>query len=342
VSSSEPPRSDPESNVTSLVDRLPPAQRVKLLARIALAPHVSDRVELAQLGEYAMRIEDVDVDAALTELAASTSDLEVVRETRMACRAVRALRSFLRNDPDGARAEWAEIIAEDPERAAPAHFFRSLFWMVRGDLDAALADVNRAVVLSPQDPHAYARRGEIYHHLGSDAEATANFLRAAQIDPDNLVALSGMGVCLQLSGEWLEAIRWYTRAIRLAPGHAQLHFGRALCLEGENRLDEAVTDLDAAIALDPGDPASFHARGRCRVGSDRSLAIADFTRSIELDAGTSAVWTARGRAYLGEGALDEAERDAERALELDPTDTGARFTRAIVHHRRGDSARAAR
>jgi hypothetical protein len=50
VPSSEPPRSDREPNVTSLVDRLPPARRAKLLARIALEAHLSSGEQLTQRG----------------------------------------------------------------------------------------------------------------------------------------------------------------------------------------------------------------------------------------------------------------------------------------------------
>ena len=340
VPSSEPPHSDREPNVTSLVDRLPPARRAKLLARIALEPHLSSREQLTQFGEYAAKIEGIDLDARLAELEDAPSDFPGVREARNGCRAVRGMRSFLRNDPDAALAEWAAIIAEDPAGAASAHFFRSQFHLVRGEFEEALSDVNRALVLAPQDASTYARRGEIYHHLNRDAEAVANFLRAAQLNPDSLSALSGLGVCRFAEGDWADAIRWYTRAIRIAPKRTQLLLGRALCFENDDRNEEALADFDAVIALDPGDAAAFHGRGRCRKATSRDLAIADFTRSIELDASESSVWNDRARARLLAGALDEAESDATRAIELDPTEARAHFTRGLIHHRRGDVVRA--
>lgn len=338
--SDTPPRSDHETNITSLVDRLPPARRAKLLARIALEPHLSSRAQLAQFGEYAAHLESFDLDALLADLDGAPPALANAREVTMGCRALRGMRSFLRNDADGALAEWAEIIAEDPDGAAQAHFFRSQFHLVRGELDLALADANRAVVLTPRDANAYARRGEIYHAMKRDAEAVANFLRAAQLDPDSLSALSGMGVCRLVEGDWPDAIRWYTRAIRVAPKRARLHLARAICFEHEARIEEAIADFSAAIALDPGDAAAFHGRGRCRKTIDRALAIADFTRAIELDDSESAVWSDRGRASFLAEAFDVAESDATRAIELDPTEARAHFTRALVYHRRGDVARA--
>jgi tetratricopeptide (TPR) repeat protein len=319
---------------------LPPARRAKLLSRIALEPHVSGREQLAQFGEYAALIESVDVDATLAALAAAPPDHPGLREARMSCRALRAMRSFLRNEPDAALAEWAEIIAEDPEGAGPAHFFRGQFHLVRRELDEALADVNRALVLAPQDAKAYARRGEIFHHLDREAEAIANFLRAVQLDPDNLSALSGLGVCRFAEGDWADAIRWYSRAIRIAPKRGQLLLGRALSFENQDRNAEAIADFDAVIALDPTDAAAFHGRGRCRSAASRALAIADFTRSIEIDAGESCVWSDRARARLMAGALAEAESDATRAIELDPAEARAHFSRGLVHHARGDVARA--
>jgi hypothetical protein len=77
----------------------------------------------AQFGEYAAQIQGVDLDTRLAELDDALSDFPGVREARNGCRAVRGMRSFWRNEPDAALAEWAAIIAEDPEGAASAHFW---------------------------------------------------------------------------------------------------------------------------------------------------------------------------------------------------------------------------
>jgi len=340
VHSREPHGSGRKPTDASLVGRLPPARRAKLLDRLALEPHRSSPAQLLQFGEYAEQIETYELDLLLAEIAEALPEAEGVREARMGCRSLRAMRTFLLNDPDGALAEWAELIAEDPDGAAPAHLFRSQFYLVRGALDEALADANRAVVLTPEDAPPYARRGEIYHAMGRDAEAVTNFLRAVQLDPDSPAALSGMGVCRFLAGDWADAIRWYTRAIRSVPRRSRLYIARAFCFENEGRIEAASTDFDAAIALDPTDAAAFHGRGRCQKAISPTLAIADYTRSIELDAGEAAVWSDRGRVNFLAGESDMAERDATRAIALDPTDAHAHFTRALVHHRRGDIARA--
>ena len=338
--SREQHRSGRKPNATPLADRLPSARRAKLLARIALEPHRNSPAQLVQFGEYAEHIGSMELDILLAEIEAMPPGLPGVRETRMGGRALRAMRSFLRNDPDGALAEWSSLIAEDPDGAAPAHLFRSQFHLVRGELAEALADVNRAIALTPENAQAYARRGEISHALGRDAEAVANFLLAVELNADSPAALSGMGVCRFLEGDWSDAIYWYTRAIRSAPRRSRLYLARALCFENEGRTEAAIADFDAAIALDPTDAAAFHGRGRCQKATSPTTAIADYTRSIELDAGESAVWSDRGRTNFLAGEYEEAERDATRAIEIDPTDAHAHFTRAHVRHHFGDVARA--
>jgi len=54
-----------------------------------------------------------------------------------------------------------------------------------GRLDEALADLNRAIELDPEDAETIASRGQVYRLLGREAEALADLARAAGLDPGN-------------------------------------------------------------------------------------------------------------------------------------------------------------
>ena len=52
-----------------------------------------------------------------------------------------------------------------------------------GRYDEALADLNRAIELDPDDAGAFGRRGETYIALGNYDEALADLNRAIELDP---------------------------------------------------------------------------------------------------------------------------------------------------------------
>ena len=53
-----------------------------------------------------------------------------------------------------------------------------------GDIDAALASLDAAEVLEPNDPRVSAERGEIFMAVGRPADATVAYRRAVHLDPN--------------------------------------------------------------------------------------------------------------------------------------------------------------
>ncbi len=335
----EPPAPPRGASVTSLLDRLQPAQRARHLTTLTLRAQVRDPAHLARLAELAAQLEAFDAADTLAQIERAPRETPEIRRAKMACEASLAAQRYLRGDADGSLSDFAAMIAAHPEEAADAHYFRSFFLELRGEIDAAIADVTRMITLAPLDAGAYARRGEIYHRAGQHGEALANFRRAAQLDPDNLAALSGAGVCLVLARDWEGAIPWLTRAIRIHPKDASLRVERALCFENLERYDEAVADLDIANTLAPDDEESLYARGRCRPESRRTEAIADYTRALEIAPGRADIWMARGRAHLENRALDEALEDFDAALALLERAPLPDAEMAGLHHERADALR---
>ena len=127
---------------------------------------------------------------------------------------------------------------EHPE----ADFYRWLSWLCGGQYDEAIADLDKAVRLAPED-------------------AAVHVCRA-------IVRIS--------KGDFNAAIKDLDEAVRHDPRDATAHFCRGIAYGGKGRYDEAVADLEKSIEFDRRDGAANCCRAIARLGKARAQADADF------------------------------------------------------------------
>jgi tetratricopeptide (TPR) repeat protein len=304
--------------VTSLLDRLPRARRVRHVAETAMRGRVEGEEEIEKLGEIAVRLDRVDPERWIAELGHVPPGDPELDGMWTGFLAMRTAQRFLRGDVEGALTEWDEAIAQNPDGAREVHLFRGLLLALHGHEERALADMNRVVELEPRKARSYTLRGDLYLRMKRLDEAMANYVRAARIDRHDRSAHEGMAECLLARGEDERAIKWFSRAIKLAPRRRELRVGRAICHEHLGQLAEAIADLDVAVAVDPNDAEAWHLRGRCRQETQLPEAIADLDRAIALEPDRADHYTMRGFLHMLNVAIFPALADAKRAVELDP------------------------
>jgi lipoprotein NlpI len=172
-------------------------------------------------------------------------------------------------------------------RLAGAHCNRGFGLTEQRQLDAALADLNEAIRLDPNNSVVYGNRGVAYHNLGQSERALADF----------------------------------DEAIRLAPNNPFAHMGRGSVYRARGNNARAIADYGATIRLDPKFLLAYVARGDAyRARGDKDHAIADYGEAIRLDPKFADAYYSRGLAYLYGGAPDKALADASKASDLDPQD----------------------
>jgi tetratricopeptide (TPR) repeat protein len=208
---------------------------------------------------------------------------------------------------------------------------RALYLLDRDE--EALADLDRAIKLTPGDKYALTYRGEARTWAGRHGEALADFDQAIGLDPGYSRTLAGRGETYRLMGCYDEALADLTRAIELNPDVW------ALTTRGDTyRLmgcyDEALADLARAIELNP-DVWALTTRGDTyRLMGRYDEALADLTRAIELNPEYAWALTSRGETYRLVGCYDEALADLARAIELNP-DVWALTTRGETYRLMG-------
>jgi len=252
-------------------------------------------------------------------------------------------------DADKSVKACTALIAKNP-KDVKAYLNRAYAYDAKGDIAKGIADMDKAVSLSPLTDNAD------YDILDLSLCGFGDFLNQAKC-----VALSTRRIAVAPNDPrpYLSRARAtpvgkaqlpdYAQAIRLTPDDWGIYADRARAYEKMGNVDDALRDLQKAISLKP--EASFLpkeygniARLNLRKG-DFFETILAATRSIDAsekleaqersDNVTAESYRMRAEAYLKLNKPDKALPDASKALELAPNDYSAFVTRGLIHEALG-------
>jgi Tfp pilus assembly protein PilF len=239
------------------------------------------------------------------------------------------------DDTDGvAPGEGARDDALPPAVAARAHRGRAVVRGLRGEYRAAVADLDRALALVPDDARGLALRGEYARTLGRHDDALRDLARAVALDPAHDYAWASLGATRLALGDPAAALADLGRALALRPDYPWALIRRARVWRALGDPARQLADLDRAVTLQPDSPWAHCERGDAlRTAGRDEEALAAYDLALALDPEYASAYASRGvsRARLGSHA--EALADLDRALELSPSYAWARTQReAVARH----------
>jgi tetratricopeptide (TPR) repeat protein len=130
----------------------------------------------------------------------------------------RGLARQLKGRLDEAIADFDKALALDPHFAG-AHYNRASAAKAKGDLKTAIDELTRAIE-SPDNDHlsdTYNNRGTIRHDDGDTLGSLADFTKAIEIDPKNVFAYVNRGYALILLDKDREAQKDFDQVLKLNP-----------------------------------------------------------------------------------------------------------------------------
>src|SRR5262245_2168002 len=234
------------------------------------------------------------------------------------------------------------------ERGAPpaGHaeilLLRGTAYMLTGDNDLAIKDLDEAIRLSPNDADGFFVRGNAYFKKGEYERAMADYDQASWLDPDHLGAYVSRGETYRKLGR-------LDRDEDPAFGVLQKSFVEG-CASMNHlnqkywpRVEERFKLLDEAIARNPRDAEAYFNRANAYRSLGKSQyhrALADFDQVIRLDPKNVKAYGWRAFIHDRQAQYDRAIAYINQVIRAQPNDYVAFSNRGRVHEHKGDYDRA--
>lgn len=290
-----------------------PEAEAALQRAIAAHPSAIDlRVSLAEVQLRGLRNPEAAEATARTSIARNAAHL--------GARMVLAAALAAQGKADEAMAAFEQasaVAAQDPEPLLALARYQAS----RGQINVALATLDRLVAALPKTGQAYLDRGDLYLLIDEVPKATESYRAMIKAVPNEAAsAHSRLAALFEARRQWAEAEAAYRSAIALEPnGFGPLNNLAFLLASRGERLDDALEFATRAVELAPRVAPTLDTLGWVhRARGDLDKAAMTIERAIVIQPGNPIFHYHLGIVRSEQDRRSEAERSLRRALEIDP------------------------
>ncbi|KAJ2137918.1 TOM (translocase of outer membrane) complex component [Coemansia sp. RSA 678] len=238
------------------------------------------------------------------------------------------------------------------QRVADIYSLRGMFNFLKSNLDQALEDLNKALVVEPNHVRSYLRKANLFtekkdleevlslldqahkadsenaetffqqgqvHFLKQEFEAASNdYKRAAELDPDFVYPRIQLGVVQFKVGKIEEAMATFDEAMKKFPTRSDLYnyYGEVLAEQGG--YDSAIGAFEKAIELDSTNPLPYvnQAISLFQTSGQPDRALTLIREALKVDPECELAVAALSQIYLQMGMFEESLAMLRRAVDL--------------------------
>ncbi len=186
-----------------------------------------------------------------------------------------------------------------------------------GQLDEARAGYEAILRRQPHHVDTLQLLGVLIHQRGESEAGLALLEKAVKLDPANAAAHNNCGGVLRALGRYAEAEVQYAESRRLAPDDRGSLFNHAVVLFDLGRADKSAEACEALLALDPNHHDAARKLGQVEIVRRRyEFAERNLRAALAADPDNTDDLTRLAIAVHYQGRLEEARRVMERAISL--------------------------
>lgn len=252
---------------------------------------------------------------------------------------------------------------KDKESRGVAFNLRSSAYSGLGQQDLALADISEAINLDPKDVDYLNSRAQIYFEQFQYDLADADAKKITELEPGNPLGWLCLGRNADARKDYDKAIEHYNYAVKLDNSNAQSYSLRAYTYISQKRWSEATDDVVSAFSIDItdggaldcvntlADSASVVLCSKMKIQAKKdpnnslwpfiigatyekrgnmTEALEFFNKSFDIE---PSAWAAQrlSAAYSDADNLKMALDFADRAIQMDSTDTDGLYSKAMAY-----------
>jgi tetratricopeptide (TPR) repeat protein len=117
--------------------------------------------------------------------------------------------------------------------------------------DEALAELNEAIRLSPENAKAFFYKGMVQEERGDTAKAIEDYQRAVSIDPEFADGHNKLAILYMRKGNYVFARQHLESGLRFAPNDAFVNFNLGIYYQRQNKPDSARAYFAKAVFFEP-------------------------------------------------------------------------------------------
>lgn len=209
-----------------------------------------------------------------------------------------------------------------------ARVHRSLLYAAQNKLESALADCDAIIQMRPDEGVGYGVRGRVLQLQGGFEEAISACSKAIDLGLESPLVLVARGIAYAATGQPERALSDCDTCLSLDPNNAMALQLRGMLSMQLGELDAAMEALQKAVTVAPkwSEPREYLALLH-RITDNPQAAIDEQSTLVAQSPNNPAHHVNRAVAYTHVGDFHHAQRDYDRACELDPENEHIVFLR---------------
>lgn len=207
----------------------------------------------------------------------------------------------------------------------------------------ALADLEKAVTLSPKQPQAHFEIAKLNLLPGGDTQKAKDALdkTIALADDDATLKAEALVRRATLRKNVQERLADLDEAVRALPGNAVVLRTRGLLRAEAGQFDEASADFTKAIEADPKDVLAHQMKAAVLVKAKKfPEALAVLEKAHGIAPGNIELLVTKGQIFVAQSDFKAAAEELTRALAIDGSSLPILELRAAIYEHLGENAKA--
>lgn len=234
----------------------------------------------------------------------------------------------------GAKAGYDKVLLKDPDNAVCLYKSGLMSIQIGIDLDDAIQNFSKAILIKPKYSDAYWGRGMARKMKNEYKEASQDLEKAIQLDPNNDEAYTSLAEVKYYLTDYTKADYYYSQYLKKYPYDYDTYSDRGFVRMERLYLKEAIEDYTKAIELNPSKRfKDYFDRGKAKyLIQDFDGSKKDFNTSIEIEPNSLELLFSLSNFYNEQENYKEAITYLNKVLSIDNTNIQAFLNRGFSNN----------